>query len=335
MKKTMLWALALSMMLALSAAACQQGGGSGSSASGGSAKKSGTTLAKVGDETITLEDFQSKLDKIPPFYRKRVATKKGKMEYLDRLVQEELYYQEALSKGYADDPEIQDQLNQIKKSILAGRVKKEMMENRPEISADEVKKYYEEHKEEYETPEKVEVRHILLRVRKGDADDKAAEVEAKAKSISNDIKSGKITFEKAAEEYSEDRGSSKKGGKLPPIRKGLKSGEFDAVAFAMTKEGEVSEPFKDRRGWNIVQFISKEAAAPKPFETVEKQIERKLQQEAQRASIDGFTDNLRKRFPVTVKEDLLSDDPDAGAPDEPSMPGMPSMLKSGPDKDGE
>ncbi|MCB1155135.1 peptidylprolyl isomerase, partial [bacterium] len=221
MKKTMLWALALSMTLGLSMAACSQGGGSGASSSA-PAKKSGTALAKVGDETITLEDFQAKLDKIPPFYRKRVATKKGKMEYLDRLVQEELYYQEALSKDYDDDPEIQEQLNQIKKSILAGRVKKEMMENRPEISADEVKKYYEDHKDEYETPEKVEVRHILLRVRKGDSDEKAAEVEAKAKKVHADLKAGKITFEKAAEEYSDDRGSSKKGGKLPPIRKGLK-----------------------------------------------------------------------------------------------------------------
>lgn len=310
--------------LALAMAACQPASSGPGAATAPAAKKGGTELAKVGGQTITMEEFQDKLDKIPPFYKRRVATKKGKMEYLDRLVQEELYYQEALAKGLDKDPEYLDQLVQIQKSILAGKIKKDLMEQKKEVSTEEAKKYYDEHPEEFETPEQVTVRHILLRTKRGDSEDKEKEVEAKAKQVYDEIKGGKTTFEKAAEKYSDDKGSAKKGGELPPIRKGLKSKEFDDAAFAMTEAGQISAPFKDRRGWNIVQFVKKDAAQPKAFDTVEKQIQRKLAQEFQKGAMDTFTEDLRKKYPVVVKEDLLKDD--EGATDEPEdMPGMPGM----------
>lgn len=319
--------LAGSAVIALSMLACQQPAGPGGAPA--PSKKSGTQLAKVGSEVITLEDFNSKIEKIPPFYKRRVATKKGKLEFLDRLVQEELYYQEAIAKGMDKDPEYLEQLSQIQKSILAGKVKKDLMEAKKEVSSADAKKYYDEHPEEFQTPDQVTVRHILLRTKRGDSPDKEKEVEAKAQQVYNEISGGKITFAAAAEKYSDDKGSAKKGGELPPIRKGLKSKEFDDVAFAMAKENEVSKPFKDRRGWNILQFVKKETAQPKEFDKVESQIQRKLAQNFQKDSMDKFTEELRKKYPVDIKDDLLKDD--EGATDEaaPDMPGFPGEGDEG------
>lgn len=314
-RKWLIWVFAM-MFATVVIVACQTQG----TTSGGS-KKSGTTLAKVGNEVITMEEFKEKLDKIPPFYKKRVASKKGKMEYLDRLVSEELYYQEAMAKGLDKDPEFLTQLESIKKSILAGKVKKDLMEAKTEVSDDQAKKYYQDNPTEYQTPETVTVKHILFRIKHGDSEDKKKEVKALADKVHQEIASKKITFDAAAEKYSDDKGSAKKGGKLPPIRKGLKSPEFDTAAFAMSKADEISKPFEDRRGYNILQFVEKSPAELKEYDKVEKQIKRKLQQDSQKTSMDTFTAELKKKYPVEIKEDLLKDE--EGAEDAPAVPGMP------------
>ncbi len=289
--------------------ACQPPATTSSAAPAAAAhKKSGTPLAKVGGEVITLEEFNDKLDKIPPFYKRRVATKKGKLEYLDRLISEDLYYQEALARNMDKEAEFIEQLESIKKSILAGKIKKDLMEQKTEVGDAEAKAYYDEHPEEYQSPETVSVNHILFRLKRGDSEDKEAEVKKQAEKVYKEIKSGKISFEEAAKKYSDDKGSAKKGGQLPPIRKGLKSKEFDEVAFAFANKDETSEPFKDRRGYNILQFIEKTAAQPKEYDKVEKQIKRKLAQESQKTAIDAFTEDLRKKYPVSIEESLLQDE---------------------------
>ncbi|MBZ0273253.1 peptidylprolyl isomerase [bacterium] len=313
--------LAIFATLAFFACDSQSTTSTGGGAAAPARNKSGTQLAKVGGETITLEEFNGKLERIPPFYKKRLATKKGKMEYLDRLVTEELFYQEALSRGFEKDEEVQEQLESIRKSILAGKIKKEMMETKSDVTDEEGKAYYDAHPEEFETPETVTVRHILVRTRQGDSEDQKKAAADKAKKAYDEIKGG-LSFDKAVEKYSDDKGSARKGGLLPPIRKGLKSKEFDDVAFAMTEKDDVSTPFEDRRGWNIVQFVEKTPAEPKEYEKVEAQIKRKLAQEKQQKAMENFTAELRTKYPVDIKDDLLVDEE---VSDEPEMPGLPMM----------
>ena len=308
MNKRLVILASIFVLILFALSACQPPASTSTSAPAKAKAKSGTTLAKVGGEVITLEEFNAKLDKIPPFYKRRVASKKGKLEYLDRLVTEELYYQEALARGMNKDEEFLEQLESIKKSILAGKIKKELMEQKTEVGDPEAKTYYDEHPEEYQSPETVTVNHILFRVKRGDSEDQEKEIKEKAQKVYNEIKSGSISFEDAAKKYSDDKGSAKKGGTLPPIRKGLKSKEFDEVAFAFGKKDEICEPFKDRRGYNILQFVEKADAQPKEYDKVEKQIKRKLAQESQKTSIDSFTEDLRKKYPVSIEETLLVDE---------------------------
>ncbi len=310
MSKRIAIAVSVFTLVLFSLSACQPTASTPTTTAAAKAK-SGTTLAKVGSEVVTLEEFNAKLEKIPPFYKRRVASKKGKLEYLDRLITEELYYQEALARGMNKDQEFTDQLESIKKSILAGKIKKELMEKKTEVGDAEAKAHYDGNPEEYQTPETVSVNHILFRLKRGDSEDKEKEIKENADKVYNEIKSGKISFEEAAKKYSNDKGSAKKGGKLPPIRKSLKSKEFDDVAFAFSAKDEVSAPFKDRRGYNILQFIEKTPAQPKEYDKVEKQIKRKLAQEFQKTALDSFTEDIRKKYPVDINDELLIDEAEA------------------------
>jgi peptidyl-prolyl cis-trans isomerase SurA len=56
--------------------------------------------------------------------------------------------------------------------------------------------------------------------------------------------------------YSEDPGSAKFGGKLPPFGRGQMVQEFEAVAFRL-KKGEVSEVFESAYGYHFMQLESR------------------------------------------------------------------------------
>ncbi len=70
------------------------------------------------------------------------------------------------------------------------------------------------------------------------------------------VASGKEEFETLAALYSEDPGSSSKGGNLGMKPRGTWVPEFDAVAFNL-KDGEVSAPFKTDYGWHILQMVER------------------------------------------------------------------------------
>lgn len=333
--KSRLWLLiGLAAILACGLACQNTSGTTGGSAV--QAKNCDKVLAQIGSSKICMSEFQARLEKIPPFYRKRVATKKGKLEYLNRMVEDELFYIEALNKGLDKDPEVTDQLSQIKKSILAGKIKKDLMADNVEVTDVGVKKYFDENQKEFMTPETVTVRHILFRVKHKATDDEKKAKGKKAKEVFDMIKSGKLSFEDAAKKYSEDKTSARKGGELAPVKRGIKSPEFEKAAFGMAKANEVSDVFSDRRGFNIVQFVKKSEPEQKEFDKVQARIKRKLQQEGRKGKMEGFTSNLRETNTVTINEDLLIDEEVAAAPGKPAglPPADTTKVKKTPKAEG-
>lgn len=287
-------------------------------------QKTGTELAKVGNTVITVEEFEAKISKIPPFYRKRVSTPEGKREFLDRLVMDEIYYEEALRKGLDQDADYTEQIESIKRNILASKIKKQILEQDVNPSDEELLKEYEDNKAEYQIKESLKLRHILVKVSRKATEAEEAKAKATIEKAAAEIKGGK-SFEEVAKEYSEDKHSAKKGGEIPPVRQGVKSAEFDAAAWALTKPGQVSSVFNDRRGYNLLQFVEKEEASFKEFDKVKAQIQRKLENERRKTALDDFNANLKNKTNVVIHEELLAViavEEEAPAP--PAQPGMPA-----------
>lgn len=323
LKRTLLF-LGFALIAALIVVAC-------SGPQDSTAKKSGEAIATVGSSSITVDDYQQILDRIPPFNRRRYASKKGKMELLDKLVEEELFYQEALRKGLDKDDEFTARMEQIRRGILASMVKKDLYDEDVEITEADVKKYYEENQDKFMTPETIKVNLILIRLKRNATPEEEAKAKTKADEAYKKLKAG-AKWAAIVEQYSEDRGTKKRGGVLPKVRKGMRGEEFDAVAFAMTKPNEISEVFKDKRGYNIVQFVDKSAAELKDFESVQKSIQRRMKQEKLKDRIEGSLDRLRNKANVKVYEDIL-DGIQVEAGPEPGMnkPGLPAISGKKPE----
>jgi peptidyl-prolyl cis-trans isomerase SurA len=150
----------------------------------------------------------------------------------------------------------------------------------------------------------VSVAHIMILNPEAAADSKV-EVDAdKAKNTIQDIykklQQGE-KFEDLAKQFSEDKSSSTKGGVLNRFGSGqLSSEEFETVAFSLTKENPISQPFKSQFGWHIVKFIDKYPV--KTIEEMQPDLESKVSKDDRsRLIVASVTDKLRKKY--TVKRD--------------------------------
>ena len=118
------------------------------------------------------------------------------------------------------------------------------------ISEDEILDYYESNPEKFKSPKTVEARHILIKV---DPNANAEDVESARKRIETVLDKAREgqDFAELAKQYSE--GPTKdKGGNLGAFRKEAMVKPFADKAFSM-KAGEISEPVRTRFGWHIIK----------------------------------------------------------------------------------
>lgn len=247
-----------------------------------------------------------------------------KKEVLDRLVADKVLYQEALRQGLDKDPKIQRMMiNTLLRKDVYGAIKNN------DISDEELNKYFEEHKNEFIVPEKVQVKRILLRV---DSPDKDAEVKAKAEALLAEVKKTPDSFKDVAIRDSQDA-FARRGGDMGFISKEGKPGIDQAVideAFKLN-QGDISGVFKSSEGYNIVQAVNKRERVERTFEQMKGAVLRKLKAEKSKSIQDEYVAKLKSTAKITIDEEKLkSYQPKSKTPAMPAgMPGMegaPGMM---------
>lgn len=143
----------------------------------------------------------------------------------------------------------------------------------------ELKRAYANETDRFRTPERVKVRHILLKTT-GKTPEEEAQVKTKAEALLKQIKSG-ADFAELAKKNSEDPGSAAKGGDLGWIVRGQTVKPFEDTAFSL-KPNEISGLIKTEYGYHIIQVLAHEQAHQQTFEEVKSQIADELRK--QRAS---------------------------------------------------
>jgi peptidyl-prolyl cis-trans isomerase D len=162
------------------------------------------------------------------------------------------------------------------------------------VTPDDLRAYYDQHREQYRTPEQVKVSHILIKTPPpgpdGKVDEKAtAEAQHRAEDLLKQLKAG-AKLEDLATKYSEDTGSAKQAGSLGWIGRGQTVPEFDKAAFSLPK-GQISDLVKSSFGFHIIRVDDKQEAHLKSLDDVKPEIEpvlkhQKGQQVAQKKAED-------------------------------------------------
>ncbi len=207
----------------------------------------------------------------------------GRQIVLDELINQKLLLLEANRNFYEADPEFKAELNRVKESILVSFAIKKAIE-KVTVAEEEVKKFYTENMDQFMAGETVNASHILV------------DSEEKAKEIAEDIKSGKISFEDAAKQYSSCP-SKEKGGNLGEFQRGQMVPEFDEACFTM-EVGTMSEPIQTQFGYHIIKLNSKSESRIMEFDEVKAQLTEKVLNDKKQQAYQSKINQLKIMYPV-------------------------------------
>jgi len=196
------------------------------------------------------------------------------------MINLELLAQEATKKGLDKNPEVIQQIDLARESVLVSAFVQDYAQTHP-ISDDQLMQEYEKLKANLGGSE-YSVSHILV-----DSEDEA-------KAIIAQLGKKKSKFDKIAKEKSKDAGSAEKGGSLgwsvpsnfvPPF----------ANAMLSLKKGEYTkEPVKTQFGWHIIKLDNVRSLKLPTFEELKPQIQQRLQQQA----VQNMITDLRSKAKI-------------------------------------
>ncbi len=122
-----------------------------------------------------------------------------------------------------------------------------------EVSEEEAKKYYDEHKEDFKVEEKRVLNYVLFSTAPTHKD--SMRVYQLAEDILKEAKSG-ADFAKLADEYSDDPSVQTNHGDLGYFKRGDMDPAFEKAVFA-AKPGDIIGPVKTRFGLHIIKIVDR------------------------------------------------------------------------------
>lgn len=195
---------------------------------------------------------------------------------------------------------------QVERQFLIQRVQQSEVAPKLSVSEEEAQRYYHAHPEEFTVPPSVTLREIFIAVAspKPDAVNVAADEEAleKAKRARARVLAGE-DFAHVAAEMS-DAPSKANGGLIGPIERKDLSPALLKMLEAM-KPGDVTEPLRTARGYQVLKLEAMTEAVLQPFEQVREQVADRVYQQKAQIEFAKYLDRLRAQAIIEWKNEEL------------------------------
>jgi peptidyl-prolyl cis-trans isomerase C len=274
-------------------------------------------VAVVNGEVITAEKLDSLYNRLGAQMRSQYEQNGGKAAFLENYLRKRLVTQEALKAGFDKKPDVQADMEAAKESALFDRYVRDVV-SAGIVTDAAAKKYYDEHAEEFTTPEEVKVRHIVITAQSNGPMARTREqalerikVVAAALHSENvgihgtdEATAGRLRvahFIDLAKKYSED-GVGPQGGDLGWVRKGQLDPKFEEAAFKLAKNvpsGIVETPF----GYHLILVEDRKSAGIESFEEAKPTLREYLMTQHAAdvvANLTRLTNELRASSKVSV-----------------------------------
>ena len=231
-------------------------------------------VAVINGETITAKTLDQLYDRIGPQRRAQYEKAGGKVAFLDNYVNKRLIVQEALKSGFDKHADVQMDIAAAREAAIFDDYVRDV------VSADlvkdvDVRQYYDQHKQDFATPERIHVRHIVVREMsngpRAKSKDEAKQILEKisAQMAANSgapLQARVNQFSQFARQYSEDA-AAQSGGDLGFVEKGKLDPDFEAAAWKLPA-GAVSGIVQTQYGYHLILVEAKQQAGTQPFEQV-------------------------------------------------------------------
>lgn len=197
--------------------------------------------------------------------------------------------------------------NELTERLKTKKMRQQISEKQAVSEAD-LKAYYEQHKSEYQDPEKIEAQHILLHI-----DDKDPQSEQKTKTqainLIQELQAG-ADFAKLAKEHSNDTTNNTNAGRLPDFAKGEMVEPFEKAAWQLQPGQITAEPVRTEFGWHLIKRGKTIPAGLRPFASAKISFEARLKQQKQEEAVQNWLKQQREAAKIVYHPDFETTSPE-------------------------
>ena len=216
----------------------------------------------------------------------------------DNKIESEEQFQAALK---AENMTLSDLRKSLERQMIVSRVQQNEVMGKIAVNDEEARAYYDAHKSEFTTPRTITLREIFINVpgdgqninvgRDEEARDKIAAIRQRAMSGEN--------FEKLASELSEAP-SKANAGLIGPLSVTDLSPDLQKMLEPM-KPGDITQPLRSARGYQLLKLETATAAEIKPFEQAREDISNRVFTDKRRDEFEKYLQKLRAQAIIEWK----------------------------------
>jgi len=253
-------------------------------------------LTQSSRATLTRADFEAELESVPLELRNEFAASPKRLGTLvNSMLEAKTLAADARANGLDKDPVMERRIALAVDRVLA-RARADQIEREAGAAFDRrrdefvnrARELYALDKAKYTMPEQIRAAHILVRTdRRGKEAALKLAQDVRAKALA-----GGADFAALAREFSEDQTARTNGGDLGWFAAARMDPAFSAGAFALRKEGEVSEPVLSSSGYHIIRFDARKPAELQPFDVAKESIVAEIRREYITTRKNAATDGI-------------------------------------------
>jgi len=266
---------------------------------------SGAVVLTVGKSTMTVGEIERRLRAIPSFQITTLGSSPEEIRktFVEKvLVPELLYYEEAKRRNVEKELIVADRI----RDVLRKTMEQEIRDTQSEVTADEVKAYYDENRHRFSTPRRIKLWRILVKD------------ESLAKKIIAEVKvdpqKGVRIWHDRSRKDSVDKATNMRDGDLgfvsPDGQTELPQVRVNPALFAAAdkvKDGEiVPDPVKEDDGFSVVWRRGSLSAVDRTLAQEAPSIRAILARSKVRDSVNDLVKKLEGDKVKNVAPELLS-----------------------------
>ncbi|MFY9689055.1 MAG: peptidylprolyl isomerase [Candidatus Acidiferrales bacterium] len=294
-------------------------------------------VARVNNQIITLSDYEKAAQNLPDEVHQdcqnctpdqlQTEVKERQKNLLRDMIDQQLLIERAKDMNIDVETELVKQLDEVRKEnnlatmddlekavekqgivwedykqrmkngLLTQKVIQQEVGGRMDIGPDEIKKYYDNHKQDFVRKEQVDLSEIFLNTG-GKTPEEIAAIKTKADDLHKQLVNG-ADFAQLAIRHSEGS-TAQDGGELGSFERGQLAPQLEDVVFKMDKNG-ITDVIQTKTGFEVLKVNQHYQAGLQPLDKVSEQITNIIYKQKMDPAMRDYLAELREESYVTVR----------------------------------
>lgn len=218
---------------------------------------------------LTQGEIDAAFSRIPEQHRLAFIRSGERVDHLIRsLLQNKILAAEARKEGYDENVLVRERLALAAEKELADAWLDQVMAEAPAADYEALAyEHYLANPDQYRTPERVDVTHLLISSENKSEEKALEQIEA----LRAELDADPARFDDLVMEYSEDPSKSSNRGRFPFMMRGEMVAPFEEAAFALQQPGEITQPVRTDYGYHLIRLNRRIPSGVRPYETIKEE----------------------------------------------------------------